>query len=246
MGTRSRTKRERRVAAARAQSATARGRGAGSGRARSGAAAWLPWAVAVVVAALLVGTGAYLVLGRGGGAGPAPTASPVPSPSVGPLLAAAPSYPSNPPDVNGIRCETMEQVAYHIHAHLAVLVNRVERPIPEGIGIAPPRVEATPATGPFVSSGSCFYWLHAHTADGIIHIESPTQRKYTLGDWFAIWGQPLNANQVATATGPVIAYVNGRQFFDDPATIPLVNHVLIQLDVGGDSPPLPFKFPSGT
>ncbi len=38
-------------------------------------------------------------------------------------------------------------------------------------------------------AGGCFYWLHTHTEDGIIHIESPVQRTFTLGHFFAIWGR---------------------------------------------------------
>ena len=38
--------------------------------------------------------------------------------------------------VDGIRCESSEQVLYHIHAHLAVYVNGSARTVPQGIGIA--------------------------------------------------------------------------------------------------------------
>lgn len=148
--------------------------------------------------------------------------------------------------VDGIRCETMEEAVYHIHAHLAVYVQGEKRLIPAGIGIAPPRQVETQSDGtPFVAGGSCYYWLHSHTQDGIIHIESPVERTYTLGEYFDIWGQPLSPTQVGPARGTVIAYVNRQRYSGNPRDIPLTAHALIQLDVGTDTPPQPFTFPAG-
>jgi hypothetical protein len=147
--------------------------------------------------------------------------------------------------IDGIQCQAGEQLGYHIHAHLAIYVNGTARVIPEGIGIMPPRTEQSSSEGPFVTGGSCDYWLHAHTADGIIHIESPTQRIYTLGNWFDIWGIPLDSSHVGPATGTVIAYVNGQRYSGDLRAIPLNAHDLIQLDVNKDVAPTPFTFPAG-
>jgi hypothetical protein len=148
--------------------------------------------------------------------------------------------------VDGISCQTSEQIVYHIHAHLAVYTNGKARIIPEGIGIVPPTQVVQTSAGPFVVAGTCFYWLHSHTADGIIHIESPSQRVYTLGNYFDIWNQPLSSTQVGPAHGTVTAYVDGQPFTGDPRSIPLNPHTLIQLDVGSASPgPQPFTFPPG-
>jgi len=75
-------------------------------------------------------------------------------------------------------------------------------------------------------------WLHTHAADGIIHTESPIDRTYTLGDFFDIWGQPLDHEQVGPAHGPVTALLNGRVFIGNPRSIPLLAHAQIQLEVG--------------
>ncbi|HEU0317379.1 MAG TPA: hypothetical protein VFR49_08620, partial [Solirubrobacteraceae bacterium] len=129
--------------------------------------------------------------------------------------------------------------------HLAVYVDGRPGAIPEGIGIAPPRSEEQSASGPFVLAGSCFYWLHSHTDDGVIHIESPLQRTYTLGNYFDIWHQPLSATEVGQASGPVSASVDGHPFAGDPRTIPLNAHAVIQLDVGTKVAPQPYTFPTG-
>ena len=152
----------------------------------------------------------------------------------GPLL--APPGPDTTDTVNGVKCETSEQVAYHIHAHLAVFVNGVQKAIPGGIGI-PGRVSEAAGAAKWVGSGTCFYFLHTHTNDGIIHIESPDARVFTLGDFFAVWGQPLSSTQVGPAKGTVTAYVAGKRYTGDPAKIPLTVHELIQLNVGTPSPP---------
>jgi hypothetical protein len=146
--------------------------------------------------------------------------------------------------VDGVACNTGEQLAYHIHAHLAVYVNGQPRTIPYGIGIKQPVAEQT-SSGPFVSQGDCFYWIHVHDLSGVIHIESPTPRTYTLGQFFALWGQPLSSTQVGPASGTVTAFVNGSPYHGDPVSIPLEAHQMIQLDVGTPVPPQPYRFPSG-
>jgi hypothetical protein len=134
--------------------------------------------------------------------------------------------------VDGIKCQPQENVLFHIHAHLTVFVNGKARVIPYGIGIGPPLRGQTTKAGAFVSQGTCFSWLHTHVADGIIHIESPVQKTYTLGEFFDIWGQPLSASQVGPARGKVTAIVNNSVYTGDPRQIPLSKHAQIQLEVG--------------
>lgn len=84
-------------------------------------------------------------------------------------------------------------------------------------------------------------------------VQSGVQRKlaavqrqqYTLGDFFAIWGQPLSSGQVGAATGALTVYVNGSRYAGDPALITLTAHKLIQIDVGTIVAPRSFTFPSG-
>jgi hypothetical protein len=158
---------------------------------------------------------------------------------------AEPSAASPPRSVDGIRCLGNEQLRFHIHAHVTVYIDGHARRLPGGIGIINPQISATPA-GPYVGAGSCFYWLHTHAADGIVHIESPVVRVYTLGDFFDIWGQPLTTREVGSARGAVTALYNGRAYTGSPRDIPLTAHAQIQLDVGRPLvSPVSITFPSG-
>ncbi|MDA8318987.1 MAG: hypothetical protein M0030_04105 [Actinomycetota bacterium] len=153
----------------------------------------------------------------------------VPVPAAPPLAGTAAAATGQ--DVDGISCQASEQVIFHIHAHLTIVVNGSQRQIPAGIGIPGAQATST-AQGPYIGSGTCFYWLHTHAADGIIHIESPVQRTYTLGDFFDEWGQPLSTTRVGPATGHVTALYDGKVYRGNPRNIPLNAHAQIQLEVG--------------
>jgi hypothetical protein len=149
------------------------------------------------------------------------------------------------PTVNGISCDALESTIFHIHIHLAIFFDGVEQSIPYGVGIGQPWQVSDSDQGPFVDDGSCFYWMHTHTEDGVIHIESPVRRSFTLGDFFAVWQEPLSATQVGPQQGQVITYVNGQRDPTNPSDIRLTSHQRIQLDVGIDVPPYSFDFPPG-
>jgi hypothetical protein len=179
--------------------------------------------------------------------GPPPLGPPgsegVPVPSAKPIAPAGAPAPGE--TVDGITTAPSEQFVLHIHAHLTIFVRGVPRQVPYGVGIAPPlQVQPTPA-GPF-AGGAGFSWLHTHAPDGIIHIESPAQRTFTLGQFFDIWHEPLGRDQVGPERGRVTALFDGKRYLGDPSGIPLLAHAQIQLDVGR---PLvafqPVAFPGG-
>jgi hypothetical protein len=137
------------------------------------------------------------------------------------LLATLGAVPTGEP-VAGIHCDQMEGNVVHIHQHLAIFDHGKPVGVPEDVG------------RPLM--GNCFYWLHTHTPDGIIHVESPTFRTYTLGEFFAVWGQPLSRTNVAGAKPRpgehTTVWVDGHAFTGDPRTIELKAHLDVTIDVG--------------
>jgi hypothetical protein len=158
------------------------------------------------------------------------TGSTTPTTTPGPTQDVAPAGATGE-TVDSIPCAPLEQLAYHIHAHLSVFVNGQPKAVPQGIGI---------------NDQTCIYWLHTHTNDGILHIESPTSNNYTLGTFFDIWHQPLSPTQVGPAQGQLTVLVNGKLSNENPSLIVLDSHTDIQLDVGQPVVPYKaFKFPAG-
>jgi len=141
-----------------------------------------------------------------------------------PLLAQS-IVPTGQP-VGGISCDAQEGQRIHIHQHLLILDHGKSVEIPPNVG--------QPAGKP------CIYWLHTHTPDGIIHIEAPKDRSFTLADFFAVWGQPLNRSVAATAHArkgeSLRVWVDGKPFMGDPGSIPLLAHADIVIEAG---PPFP-------
>jgi hypothetical protein len=191
-----------------------------------------------VVAATLA-----LALTGSGGASSAPLRF-RPAPAAGKLGPEGVPIPQAPPltaarrrlmpgeAIDGISCDTSEQVLFHTHAHLTIDVDGKPRRIPAGIGVGPPDQVVLTPRGRFVEGGSCFTWLHTHSADGIIHTESPVRRTYTLGDFFDVWGVRLDSHDLGPVHGRVTALVDGRVVTGDPRDIPLDAHAQIQLEVG--------------
>lgn len=135
--------------------------------------------------------------------------------------------------VDGIKCATSEQLAFHIHAHRDIFVDGKKVKVPQDIGIP----------------GQCIYWLHTHDKSGIIHVESPVQRQYTLGNFFDIWGAPLSRDKVLSfdinSSEPLRIYINGKRYHGDPRKIPIESHEEIALVIGQmkGKPPASYNFP---
>jgi hypothetical protein len=144
--------------------------------------------------------------------------------------------------VDGIEGSSREMLQVHVHAHLALINKGQQIAIPYGIGIVKP----FQVNNGFVGTGRGIYWLHTHDATGIIHVESPDSRRYTLGNFFDIWGQPLTSKEVAGLKGVVRAFVDGKPYAGDPRSIVLGAHMQITLQVGTPivTPPV-YAFPQG-
>jgi hypothetical protein len=116
--------------------------------------------------------------------------------------------------IDGIRCDTTEGAVQHIHTQLKIVDRGRTVQIPADIGIP--------------QGGNCLYWVHTHTADGLVHIESPVRRTFTLGQFFDIWGRTLSRTQAGAVRAPagrtLSVSVDGKRWARDPRSIPLRDH----------------------
>jgi hypothetical protein len=122
--------------------------------------------------------------------------------------------------IDGVQCANMAD-NYHVHAHLTIVKDGQMLAVPAQIG----RI-----TG-------CDYEIHTHDASGELHVESTAVKRFTLGQLFKIWGQPLSATGVAGLSGqPVKFYINDngdvREYVGDPAQIELASRRAITIQIG--------------
>ncbi|MFC5908923.1 hypothetical protein [Streptacidiphilus monticola] len=135
----------------------------------------------------------------------------------------------------GLPMLSTEGTVLHLHTHLDVYVDGKQVQVPAEIGID----QATQQISP----------LHSHDTSGVIHIESPEKKDFTLGQFLKEWQVPLSTSQLGDlktdATHTLIAYVNGRPASGDPASIVLRAHDEIALVYGTASENAAVQVPSG-
>jgi hypothetical protein len=123
--------------------------------------------------------------------------------------------------------------ALHVHQHVDVFVNAKPVIVPAGIGIG----------DGFISP------LHTHDTSGVIHVESPTVRSFSLAEFFAVWGVRLTKTCLADecGAGDLHLYVNGKPAAD-PNRVVLTQHLELAVAFGPPPQPVPssYRFPSGT
>jgi hypothetical protein len=133
----------------------------------------------------------------------------------------------------------VEGTAVHIHQHLDLFVDGHEVPVPALVGI-------DPAVG--------FAPLHTHDSSGVVHVESPTVRTYTLGDFFAVWGVRFTpgclGGYCTSGDRRLRVYVNGTPVRGDPTALVLQPHqeIVVAYGTAAQLPsPVPssYRFPPG-
>lgn len=107
-----------------------------------------------------------------------------------PAFAAADGKP-----IAGIQCESREYGNFHIHAHLDVFIDGNAATVPSDIGI--------------LQAQKCLYWMHTHDASGIVHIEAPRKRAFTVAQFFELW-RATGKGAPERKDAPKI-YVNGKR-----------------------------------
>jgi hypothetical protein len=205
----------------------------------------------VIVLAVLGVAGGVLLLTRSR----SPSTGPVRvsgAPSVNPatlagILTGPAPWPANTEDLlarlsaMGLPALPAEGSTLHIHQHLDLYVNGTKQVVPAQIGIiTSPQVVFSP--------------LHTHDTSGIIHVESPTVRSFTLGEFFDVWGvrfTPTCIGGYCTQGDKTLrVYVDGQLATGDPTTLKLFTHEEIVVTYGTEAElpnPIPssYTFPPG-
>ena len=152
------------------------------------------------------------------------------------------THPTPAPNAARVQCQPAEQLANHFHSQLVILDEGQPLTVPAYIGIR----------------SSCIYWLHTHDTSGVIHVETPVNEvatTFTLGDFFSIWGQPIDATHAGPASvasghsmrvwvqdGPS---GSAKSWSKNPGAIPLRNCESITIDIGPDGSAAPkYDFPT--
>lgn len=141
-----------------------------------------------------------------------------------------PAWTNNGQAVEGVVCLT--NINYHIHALVSIYKDGVRQGLPGNIG-----------------RSGCTYELHTHDVTGIVHIEANAPKKFTLGQFFALWRQPLLASGTAGLPGPIRYYIIDREvltpYTGNPADVELTAHREIVIVSGTPPATLPrYRWPS--
>ena len=137
-------------------------------------------------------------------------------------------------DSEGIPHSNMEGQVLHIHQHLDLFVHGKSVGVPTNIGIHQ-------AAG----------WLgaiHVHDTSGVIHVESPFEATYTLGQVFDTWGVRFTSSCIGgyctDETNTLKVYVNGKLYEGDPRTLALDGHQVIVVVYGSaaEAPAIPTTY----
>jgi hypothetical protein len=160
------------------------------------------------------------------------------------VLRTKPPWPANTSRLRSrlkpirLRPLQLEGQVLHIHEHLDIFVNGKHATVPRFIGIKLTR------------SGNLAFIteLHTHVSDGIIHLESPTRRLYSLGQFFGAWGVYLSKRCLGGLCAKRLqVFVNGRRLSGNPANLILRKHQEIAI-VYGKAPhriPSAYAWPPG-
>ncbi|MBX4205434.1 MAG: hypothetical protein KW788_04635 [Candidatus Doudnabacteria bacterium] len=115
-----------------------------------------------------------------------------------------------------------EGTVMHIHQHIDIVINGQNIVIPAEVGFGKTVVSA----------------IHTHDTSGIIHVESPVQKDFKLGQFFTEWGIKFDGNCVSTfcadSSHKLVVGVNGSAI-SNPQDYVLKAHDEIEIWYGSQS-----------
>jgi hypothetical protein len=152
----------------------------------------------------------------------------------------------------GLKPERHEFFAYHVHAHLDIVVAARPVRVPAGIGIdiTDPGVQrgrlpdGTMAFGGIRECAKrCISPLHTHDDTGILHTESQINHPNRLGQFFTEWRVRLTRSCIGGYCHGMHVFVNGKRFRGNPRAITLTDRKEIAILVGKPPASIPSRFP---
>ena len=113
--------------------------------------------------------------------------------------------------------------------------------VPAGLGIAGPHRR----DGAYVRGGRCSYPLRTREPTGLVELAAG--RGASIGDLFALLGQPLTRSRLGAHRGPVRVWRNGRPWRGEPGALPLRPHDQVVVVAGTRRVPVhaTYRFPPG-
>lgn len=133
-----------------------------------------------------------------------------------------------------------EGSASHTHQHLDLFVHGQAIAIPADIGVGVGEEFFSP--------------MHTHDTLSIIHVESPTMRRFTLGQFFDVWGvrfdQQCLGGYCVDTDNQLRVYQNGRLVSGNVRDVVLTAHdeIAVIFGLASELPnPIPasYNFPAG-
>jgi hypothetical protein len=130
----------------------------------------------------------------------------------------------------------------HIDQHLVIYVHGRRVTVPEGVGIGVRGLQVF------------FSPLHTHDSTGIVHVESPVVKPFSLGQFFAVWGVRFTpkclGGYCASGADKLRVYSDGKLVTGDQRALPLRSHeeIVIAYGTRAELPkPIPssYPFPAG-
>jgi hypothetical protein len=168
----------------------------------------------------------------GGGGNPDPNPNPPPDPGttlgldskytdiVEQTTLGKPNWPEGSgtgSPIDGVKCLVTED--YHIHGMVSIYRDGTRLALPAAIGLV-----------------GCSYELHTHDSSGVVHVETSVKTKFTFGQFFEVWGQPLGASNVGGISGTVKFYIIDNEtvtpYTGNPADIEITPHRELAIVIG--------------
>lgn len=130
----------------------------------------------------------------------------------------------------GLERLTQEGAALDLHIQLSVEVEGTEVKVPSSIGLNGEEVAGGRMVSGFVSA------IHTHDDTGLVHVHSPDERSYTLGQLFDVWGVALTAERVggycASGEHALTVEADGDPVRGDPRELQLEDRQRISIEYG--------------